>query len=370
MIVVGAGCVGLAVGRGFARAGQSVLVLERHAGFGEETSSRNSEVIHAGLYYPTGSLKARLCLAGRRAVYGYCAARGIRANKCGKLIVAGSDAERPALERLFATGQANGVEGLALLDPGQFQAIEPRLRGVAAIISPESGLFDSHMYMLALLGEIEDGGGALVRQSPFLRAVPLAGGGFSVEVGGTEPTRVTTRQLVLSAGLNATAVGHAVEGLDPRHVPEVRFLKGSYFRYSGPAPFSRLIYPVPAPSGHGVHFTPEPDGQGKFGPDSEIVPTIAYEVDPARKASFLADIRRYWPDIEPDRLSPDYAGIRPKVGRAPGAFEDFWLHGEEVHGLEGLMCLWGIDSPGLTASLALGEEVYTRMRQPAAVAVA
>jgi L-2-hydroxyglutarate oxidase LhgO len=360
-IVVGAGIVGLAVGRSLARRGRAVIVLERNARFGEETSARNSEVIHAGMYYPEGSLKARLCVAGKRALYAYCAARGIPADPIGKLIVAPAAADVPALAAILARGHANDIPDLTLLDAARIRALEPAIRAEAAILSPSSGIVDSHGVMLALLGEIEDGGGALARSSPFLGATPIAGGGFSVRVGGAEPVTMTTRSLILSAGLASTQAGRAVDGLDPVHVPEVRYAKGNYFRYAGKAPFKRLIYPMPGDGGLGIHVTPDLSGHARFGPDVQPVDTLDYRVDESRKPVFAASIRAYWPALDESLLEPDYAGIRPKVGDALRTFEDFRILDEGVHGLSGLVCLFGIDSPGLTSSLAIGEEVAGRL---------
>lgn len=355
-LVVGAGCVGLAIGRALARAGLSTAVVERNHSFGEETSSRNSEVIHAGLYYPPGSLKARFCVEGRRALYAYCEARSIRAERLGKLILAPSETDVAALERLMAWGDEAGVEGLRWCEPDEIAALEPEIRAVRALHSPESGLFDSHSYMLSMLGDLQDAGGAYSPNTPFLGASVFPKvGGFRVRLGGADATTVHAQRLILAAGLGSEPAAHSVQGLSPVHIPAVRFAKGSYFRYAGPAPFKRLIYPTPTPAGHGIHFSVDPNGQGKFGPDVEMIPEIDYAVDPARRALFAADIRRYWPGLDESRLEPDYAGVRPKIGQAPKAFEDFRVIGPEKHGLAGLVCLFGIDSPGLTASLALGE---------------
>lgn len=362
-LIVGAGCVGLAVGRALALAGRSVVVVERNGGYGEETSSRNSEVIHAGLYYPPESLKAVLCVEGRRALYAYCTARGVRAEPLGKLILAPDDSDMPALEKLMRWGQANGVEDLAWLDPAAISALEPHIRAVGAIHSPHSGVVDSHGYMRALVGEIEDHGGALALNTPFEGASPLVRDrGFKARFGGAEPTTITARVLILCAGLSSEIVAHSVRGLSPVHIPAVRYAKGSYFRLTGAAPFSRLIYPAPTVAGHGVHFTPDPMGGGKFGPDVEMTPSIDYRVDPLRATQFAQGIQRYWPGLDPTRLQADYAGVRPKIGKAPKQFEDFRIDGPDKHGLDGLWTLFGIDSPGLTASLALGEEVARRVK--------
>lgn len=351
--IIGAGCVGLAIGRALAARGRSVAVLERHARFGEETSSRNSEVIHAGLYYPPGSLKARLCVEGKRALYAYGAERGFRAEAIGKLIVATAPEEIAALEHLLARGEANGVEGLTLIDGAAARRLEPELACDAAILSASSGLVDSHLYMLALLGDIEAAGGALVRSTPFERA-RRTGALWEVTAGGEA---FTAGLLINAAGLAADHVAHRVEGLSPAQIPDVRFAKGDYFRVTGPMPFSRLIYPAPNPSGHGVHYTPMPDGRGRLGPDVEMIASPRYEVDEGKIAAFTEGAARYWPDVRRRTLLPDYVGVRPKIGAAPKGFEDFRIDGPEQHGLSGYFGLYGIDSPGLTSSFALGELV-------------
>jgi L-2-hydroxyglutarate oxidase LhgO len=360
VIVIGAGAVGLATARALAKAGRSVAALERNDSFGMEISSRNSEVIHAGLYYPTGSLKALACVGGRRALYAYCAAHGVETRKLGKLIVAAEKAELPALEALYQRGVANGVEGLSLLDRAEVRAMEPALDVVAAIHSAESGVFDSHGYMLALLGEIEAMGGALARAAPFEGAAPDPEG-WRVRIGGAEPVEMTARVLVNAGGLSAVENARCIEGLEARHIPTLAFSKGSYFQYHGPNPFRRLIYPMPTVGGLGIHLTPDLMGRAKFGPDSEIVPHPDYQVDPARAAHFAADIKRYWPGLDETKLAPDYAGVRPKIDGAERQFRDFRIDGPEVHGLAGLINLFGIDSPGLTSSLALGEMVAARV---------
>jgi L-2-hydroxyglutarate oxidase LhgO len=351
--VVGAGCVGLAIGRAFAVRGLNVVVLERHTRFGEETSSRNSEVIHAGLYYPPGSLKARLCVEGKRALYAYGAQRGFRAEAIGKLIVATHPSQEEALQTLLRKGAENDVDGLSLLDGKAAKALEPELSCEAAVLSATSGLVDSHLYMLAMLGDIEDRGGALARNCAFEGADPCADG-WRVRAGGDI---ISTRLLVNAAGLCSSAVSHAIEGLSSSQVPETRYARGVYFRHTGPMPFTRLIYPAPTVAGHGVHYTPMPDGRARFGPDVETVPEPDYQIPAEKAACFAKGIAAYWPAVELDRLVPDYAGVRPKIGRAPQAFEDFRIDGPAQHGLSGLWCLYGIDSPGLTASYALGDLV-------------
>ncbi|WP_439815514.1 NAD(P)/FAD-dependent oxidoreductase [Zavarzinia sp. CC-PAN008] len=361
-VVVGAGVVGLAVARRLAQAGLEVVVLEAEATFGSVTSARNSEVIHAGIYYPRDSLKARTCVAGRRVLYPYCAARGIAHRRLGKLIVATSDAEVATLETLKAAGEANGVEGLDLIDGAAARALEPALAARAAVVSPTSGIVDSHGLMLSLLGEAEAAGAALATRAPVERVV-ATDRGFDVQVGGAEPMRLGCRVLVNAAGLGAPDLAARIEGLPARHVPTQYLSRGCYFSLRGRAPFRHLIYPVPRSASLGTHLTLDLGGQARFGPDQEWIQAIGYDVDPARADVFYTDIRRYWPGLPDGVLDPAYAGIRPKL-QAPGqAFADFRVDGAEVHGLPGLVNLFGIESPGLTASLALADLVAGRLGQ-------
>lgn len=356
-VVVGAGAVGLACGRSLASRGLSVLVLEREPAIGQGVSSRNSEVIHGGLYYPSGSLKARLCVQGRRALYQYLDAHQIDYRRCGKLVVAANPEEIERIGAIYDQALANEVERLELLTGPQAEALEPGLKAMAAILSPESGVFDSHAYMLALQGDIEDAGGAVVVSTPFERAEPLDGGGYLVAAGGDDPTTLTTRLLVLSAGLRAQEVAACVEGYPPALIPPGRFGKGMYFRLTGKAPFERLIYPPPIPGALGTHYRRDLGGQAVFGPDLNYVDVEDYSVESGRAGDFEAYIRRFWPDLPAGALVPDYAGIRPKL-HGPGEPQpDFQLHDASVHGLHGLAALFGIESPGLTSSLAIGEAV-------------
>lgn len=360
-VVIGAGVVGLAVARELALTGHAVLVLEANAGIGMETSSRNSEVIHAGLYYPQGSLKARLCVEGRRRLYAYCEARGVPHRRCSKLIVASDAAELAAVEAIGERGRANGVDDLAMISGERARALEPALAAIGALSSPSTGIVDSHAYMLALQGDAENAGAAFAFLTPFAGAEAMADG-FRIRTGGAEPTTLTSRLLVNAAGLHASVVARRVDGLDGVHVPETRYCKGNYFILAGRAPFSRLIYPAPHTHGLGVHLTLDLGGQARFGPDIEWLDTLAYEVDGTRRAAFEAAIRRYWPGLPADGLAPGYAGIRPKIAGPGEPAPDFRIDGPERHGVAGLVNLFGIESPGLTASLALAAEVARRLR--------
>lgn len=355
--VVGAGAVGLACGRALAKRGLSVLVLEQEPHIGQGVSSRNSEVIHGGLYYPTGSLKARFCVEGRRRLYAFLESRKVDCRKCGKLVVATEAAEVERIEAIFRQATDNGVEGLEHLTGDQARGLEPGLNAYAAILSPESGVFDSHGYMLALEGEIGEAGGSVVVSTPFERATPLAGGGFTITAGGEGGATLTTRLLVTAPGLGAQAVASRIEGYPADRIPAGHFGKGVYFRLTGKAPFERLIYPPPIPGALGTHYRKDLGGQAVFGPDLAYVETEDYSVDPAKVEEFARYIRRFWPGLPEGALTPDYAGIRPKL-HGPGEPQpDFQLHGREVHGLDGLVALFGIESPGLTSSLAIGEAV-------------
>jgi L-2-hydroxyglutarate oxidase LhgO len=359
--VVGAGAVGLACGYGLARRGLSVVVLERERAIGQGVSSRNSEVVHGGLYYPTGSLKARFCVAGRRALYAFLDAHHLDYRKCGKLVVATEAAELPRIEAIARQARENDVEGIAEIDGAAAVAMEPGLRCVGAIVSPQSGVFDSHGYMWALKGEIEDRGGAVVLATPFLGATPLAGGGFTVRAGGEAATSMTVRLLVTAPGLAAQAVAATIDGFPPQDIPVRHLGKGVYFRLAGRAPFEHLIYPPPIPGALGTHYRKDLGGQAVFGPDLAYVETEDYSVDPARASGFYDYVRHFWPGLPDGALTPDYAGIRPKL-HGPGEPQpDFQLKGPEVHGLAGLIALFGIESPGLTSSLAIGEEVSARL---------
>ena len=360
-VVIGAGVVGLAVARALARQGRETIVLEREAAVGTITSARNSEVIHAGLYYPAGSLKARLCVRGRELLYAHCASHGVAHARCGKLIVATDDAQRGALDAIAAHASANGVGDLLRLDGAEARRLEPALRCVGALLSPSTGIVDSHGLMLSLQGGLEEAGGALALLGP-VEAVDCGERRHLVRVGGAEPMVLAAKVVVNSAGLSAPAVAARTRGLDPRHVPQAHYAKGNYYALAGRAPFSRLVYPVPEPGGLGVHLTLDLGGQARFGPDVEWIEppsaeAIDYRVDPRRADAFYAEIRRYWPALPDGALQPAYSGVRPKL-RGPGEpAADFVLQGPAEHGIGGLVNLYGIESPGLTASLAIADEV-------------
>jgi L-2-hydroxyglutarate oxidase LhgO len=361
--VVGAGAVGLACGFALAKRGLSVVVLEKERAIGQGVSSRNSEVAHGGLYYPTGSLKARFCVAGRRALYPFLDAHQVAYRKCGKLVVATEPDEIPRIEAVAAQARANDVEGLEEISAAAAVALEPGLRAVAALLSPQSGVFDSHGYMLALKGEIEDRGGDVVLATPFESASPIDIGGFVVQAGGDSPTELTVRLLVTAPGLSAQGVAARIEGFPASDIPKLHYGKGVYCRLTGKAPFEHLIYPPPIPGALGTHYRKDLGGQGVFGPDLHYVETEDYSLDPAAPADFYPYVRRFWPGLPDGALTVDYAGIRPKL-HGPGEQQpDFRLDGVEAHGIPGLMALFGIESPGLTSSLAIGEAVAARLAQ-------
>ncbi len=354
-VVVGAGVVGLAVARALALQGREVLVLEAADAMGTGTSARNSEVIHAGLYYATGSLKARLCVQGREMLYDYCAERHVPHQRCGKLVVATDAAQLPALQAVQRHAQANGVLDLEWLDREAAQALEPALECVAALHSPSTGIVDSHGLMLALLGDLEHHGGVLALNSTLEHAQCAR---EAIELIAEDGTRLRATTVVNAAGLAAPGLAARFAGMDPVHVPQACYAKGNYFTLSGRAPFSRLIYPVPEAAGLGVHLTLDLGGQAKFGPDVQWVDSADdLLVDAARGDAFYAQVRKYWPGLRDGALAPGYAGIRPKVRGSQGVMTDFCIQGPTVHGVPGLVQLFGIESPGLTSALAIGAHV-------------
>ncbi len=358
-VVVGAGVVGLAVARALALQGREVLVLEAASAIGTGTSSRNSEVIHAGLYYPEGSLKARWCVRGRQLLYAYCEARAIPHRRCGKLIVATSEDQLPALQKVADRALANGVDDLRCLSRTEAQSLEPALACVAALHSPSTGIVDSHALMLALQADLEHAGGLVALNSP-LSHVECAEGALILEA--SDGTRLQARSLVNAAGLAASDLARRMRGVPPETVPPSWYAKGNYFTLAGKAPFSRLIYPVPEAAGLGVHLTLDLGGQAKFGPDVQWVDRPDdLTVDPARGDAFYAEVRKYWPALPEGALIPGYAGMRPKISGPHEAAADFVIQGPEVHGVPGLMQLFGIESPGLTSCLAIAEAVAERL---------
>lgn len=359
-IVVGAGVVGLAVARALALAGREVTVLERADNFGTETSSRNSEVIHAGIYYPPGSLKARHCVAGKHQLYRYCEERGIGHRRIGKIIVATSEAQVAQLEEHRKRATANGVDDLQWLSQADVKAMEPDVIAVRGLLSPSTGIVDSHTYMLSLLGDLENAGGQVVFRSQ-VRSGRI-GDTISLDVASGEGSAaeimaVDCGLLVNAAGLGAQALAGALDGFPPGHIPARHIAIGHYFTYSGKAPFSRLVYPVPEEGGLGVHVTLDLAGQAKFGPDVKWIEEVDYGFDESRKAAFVEAIRRYYPALDPDRLQPGYTGIRPKVAGPQDGFGDFRIDGPAAHGVPGVINLFGIESPGLTASLSIADHV-------------
>jgi L-2-hydroxyglutarate oxidase LhgO len=360
-VVVGAGVIGLAVARAMALAGHEVIVLERAYGIGFETSSRNSEVIHGGLYYPEGSLKATSCVEGRQRLYAYCREHGVPHARLGKLIVATSDAEIPGVEKIEAAAKANGVGDLEWLSASHATRLEPELHCVAALLSPSTGIIDSHALMLAYLGEAEAAGAAVAFRSPVLSGRVRGNGGFELAVGGEEPMTLGCRLLVNTAGLHAPALARAIVGVPPDSIPPAYFCRGVYFTLSGRTPFRHLIYPVPVPGGLGVHITLDLAGQARFGPDVEWIEGVDYAVDPRRGDAFYAAVRRYWPRLRDGTLQPGYAGIRPKISGPDEPAADFVVQGPEGHGIPGLVNFYGIESPGLTASLPLADAALRKL---------
>ena len=355
-VVIGAGVVGLAIARALARRGRETWVFEAEDAIGTGTSSRNSEVIHAGLYYTPGSAKADLCVAGKHLLYDYCAAHGVEHRRCGKLIVATDQKQVEALRKIEATARANGVHDLQWLTAAEAQAMEPALRCVAALQSPSTGIIDSHGYMLALQADLEDAGGTVALRAPVRRG-HCDGDDIHLEAGRDDVLQVAARIVINSAGLYAQELARRIEGIPAASIPPPVYAKGCYYVLPGKSPFRRLIYPIPIPGGLGVHLTLDLAGQARFGPDVEWVEKLDYTVDPARAARFYDAIRNYWPDLPDGALQPGYAGIRPQLRHPGGPGVDFLIQGPAAHGVRGLVNLYGIESPGLTASLALAERV-------------
>lgn len=359
-VVVGAGLVGAACARVLAGKGLDTLVLERHRIPGSETSSRNSEVIHAGIYAPPTSLKARLCVAGNRMMYVYCRERGVDHRACGKLIVATAEEQEADLRRLLDQGWANGVTDLVWLSGAEARDLEPQLSCTAALWSPATGIVDSHGLLQALIGDGLAAGATYAYLSPVTGGI-VEGDGFVLEVGGAEPTRIRANRLINAAGLGAQGLAAILDGFPGACIPPAYFAKGNYFSCSGRVPFSRLIYPIPEPGGLGIHLTLDLAGSGRFGPDVEWISELDYGVDAGRGAGFASAIRRYWPTLSADGLVPAYSGIRPKLSGPGDPPADFVVQGPTEHGVPGLVNLFGIESPGLTSCLAIADLVLERL---------
>ena len=360
ILVIGAGVVGLGAARAAALKGHEVIVAEAANAIGTGTSSRNSEVIHAGLYYPTGSHRAHHCVPGRRMLYSFCESHGVPHKKVGKLQVVSKDADVPVLEKIFAQSQVNGVENDTMQTRQEAQRMEPALNCVAAFHSAETGIIDSHRYMLALRGDIEDRGGAIALNTPVERIV-RKGTQWEAHFGGAQPGTIMVDAVVNAAGHGAQKLGAATEGYPKERVPRHVLAKGNYFKYSGKPVFSRLIYPAPVPGGLGHHVTLDLAGRMRFGPDVEWIDEPNYEVDPRRAESFYASVREFWPGLPDNTLVPDYAGIRPKITAKGEPAADFIIDTPRDHGVPGLVCMFGIESPGLTSSLALGETIVSAL---------
>jgi L-2-hydroxyglutarate oxidase LhgO len=360
-VVAGAGVVGLAIGRALAERGLETLVVEREALIGSGTSSRNSEVIHAGLYNPPDWLKTRLCVSGRERLYDYCETHGVGHARCGKLVVATQASQLPVLRELAARAAANGVGGMRWVDGPELRDLEPSLKAVAALHSASTGIVDSHALMLALLGDLERAGGMLALQTG-VQAVTRGDDGFVLRTSGVESYELSTGVFVNAAGLGAVELAGRIDPRPGAALPRLHLAKGNYFSLAGRAPFSRLVYPIPEPGGLGVHLTLDLGGQARFGPDVEWLDgPIEYAVDPGRAAPFYRAIRAFWPDLPEAALQPAYSGIRPKLSGPGEPARDFLLQGPAEHGVRGLVNLFGIESPGLTACLALADAVVERL---------
>jgi len=355
-LVVGAGVIGLAAARALALAGREVIVVEKESGIGTGVSSRNSEVIHAGIYYPTGLIKTRLCVEGKARLYAFANEFRVPHKRCGKLLVAVNESEVEKLAAIKAQAEANGVTDLVWLSGAEARGLEPALNAERALLSPSTGIIDAHAFMLALQGDAEAHGATIAFETPVLggRATER---GLIIETGGAAPMRVFASHVVNAAGLGAQALARSIAGMPAERIPPLHLAKGNYFSLSGRSPFSRLIYPMPTPGGLGVHLTLDLAGEARFGPDVEWVDAIDYDVDPERAASFAAAIRAYWPDLPEGALKPGYAGVRPKIARPGGSTTDFLIETGKDHGVKGLINLFGIESPGLTSSLAIADHV-------------
>jgi len=363
-VVIGAGVVGLALAREMALQGRETILLEREGSFGTISSARNSEVIHAGIYYPKDSLKAKLCVAGNRLLYEYCRTHQVGTQPYGKLIVA-DESQMNDLQAILYKAQNNGVPGIKMISGEEAKILEPKLRCSAAILSESTGIVDSHAFMLSLLGGFEDAGGMIAYHSPLMSAKPIgqsAEGGFELDIGGADGMKIKTKILINCAGMSAPAVAQKIEGLHQEQIPKAYFAKGNYFSLSGKSPFTHLIYPIPEPGGLGVHLTLDMAGQAKFGPDVEWLEIeneeqIDYTVNPKRGEGFYEAVRRYWPELKDNSLQPDYSGVRAKIVPPNTPAGDFCFNAPQDHGLQGLYNLYGFESPGLTSSIAIARHL-------------
>ena len=370
--VIGAGVVGLAVARALALSGRDVIILESADAIGTGTSSRNSEVIHAGIYYPNNSLKALMCVRGRKLLYEYCQSHGVEHRRIGKLLVATTDDQLKPLDKLRASAAANGVDDLEAVDRASLKKMEPELRAVGAYLSPSTGIIDSHGLMLSYQGDAEDAGAMIAFNSPVIKG-HIENNAITLSIGGAEPMALSCQTVINSAGLFAQHIAASLDGMPRERVPPCHFAKGNYFTLSGRAPFSRPIYPIPEAAGLGIHLTLDLGGQAKFGPDVEWIndkpwledanhiANIDYTVDPLRNRRFYEAIRTYWPGLPDDALLPGYAGMRPKIQAPDEAAKDYMIQGPNDHGVNGLVNLYGIESPGLTSSLAIAEEILRKL---------
>ena len=362
-VVIGAGVIGLAVAREMALQGRETILLERESAFGTISSARNSEVIHAGIYYPKDSLKAKLCVQGNRMLYEYCRTHHVATQQYGKLIVASDESQLDDLQAILYKAQQNQVPDIKMIAAEQAKAMEPELDCAAAVLSASTGIVDSHGLMLSLLGGFEDAGGMIAYQSPLISAKPIganAQDGFELQIGGADGMKIQTKLLINCAGMSAPAIAKKIEGLTQERIPKAYFAKGNYFSLSGKSPFKHLIYPIPEPGGLGVHLTLDMGGQAKFGPDVEWLEIdeenqIEYSVNPKRSEGFYEAVRKYWPGLKDNSLQPDYSGVRAKIAPPNAPAGDFCFDTPKEHGLEGLFNLYGFESPGLTSSLAIAQ---------------
>ncbi len=359
-IVVGGGVVGLAIARALALSGREVIVLERHKHIGQETSSRNSEVIHAGIYYPKNSLKARLCVSGKKMLYAFCKTHNVEHKQLGKLIVATDKAQNNGLDEVYQKALTNGVDDVSFLDQSDLLELEPRLNAVRAILSPSTGIINSHELMLAYQSDFEQAGGIVALNSTVSGGKTIAGG-FRLTVDGEETSDITCRELINSAGLGAQALSHSIAGIPAHSIPQQYLSRGCYFKLSGKSPFKRLVYPMPNNAGLGVHLTVDLQGQARFGPDAQWIEEIDYTVDPKRSEGFYETIRAYYPGLKDGQLEPAYAGVRPKISGPGETAADFNIEGIQAHGVAGWIALYGIESPGLTSSMSIAELVLQEL---------